>query len=522
MGAPKSDVEAAEQPAAESLLDAFKTISAAERRKHATVLNYWLSIRGDKEFPPLHDLDPLQLSDAGPNSILLELISGGHDAQVRHLGEAVRVEGKVDRIIDAPAPSLLACIAKKLPIVAISRDFLAFEDEYETAEGKTHCWVTLLPLSAGGAWVDYVYALATFEGGAAKVSKPKAKGKEPEPEAETAEDPIEEVPPAPVTAEDLAEDAEEPAPEIAEEHVPEDVQEPVEAAATEAQEPSEEAAREPEAQEPADETAEDPTSELSARAKPGFSKLLDNLAGLTGFYGHGYTVESGVALDHPLEPEPTSDQPFEDEPIAGQPVTEEPAVIEESVAEEPIEQPSAADTEPTVEERTPVEEIEEPAAEAMQSADVQPEAEEPLELATEPAASQAEDPALVAPEGPLKNKLADVRAKADEARAAKLRANAALYDGLSAAYDFALDAEDAPEEYLRLVEAEGLKIQLRSPMRPVVKLAFNGMCDDATIRQLEAVLAWALDNELPRGSLVEQIEAAGGIGPILTGDTTAA
>jgi hypothetical protein len=122
----------------------------------------------------------------------------------------------------------------------------------------------------------------------------------------------------------------------------------------------------------------------------------------------------------------------------------------------------------------------------------------------------------------LHSKLADVRAKADEARQAKLRANAALYEGLSAAYDFALDAEDAPEEYLRMVEAEGLKIQLRSPMRPVVKLAFDGMCDDATIRQLEAVLAWALDNELPRGTLGSEIEAAGGIGPILSGETKAA
>ena len=99
----------------------------------------------------------------------------------------------------------------------------------------------------------------------------------------------------------------------------------------------------------------------------------------------------------------------------------------------------------------------------------------------------------------MQNKLTDVRAKADEARMAKLRANCALYEGLSAAYDFALDAEEAPEEYLRLVEAQGLKIQLRSPMKPVVKLAFDGMCDDATIKQLEAVLAWAFDEELPRG-----------------------
>jgi hypothetical protein len=94
----------------------------------------------------------------------------------------------------------------------------------------------------------------------------------------------------------------------------------------------------------------------------------------------------------------------------------------------------------------------------------------------------------------------------------------ALYEGLSAAYDFALDAEDSPEEYLRLVEAQGMKIQLRSPMKPVVKLAFDGLCDDATVKQLEAVLAWAFDQELPRGSLAERIEAAGGIAYVLNGE----
>ena len=34
----------------------------------------------------------------------------------------------------------------ELPIVAISRDFLAFEDEFSTGDGTTRCWVTLLPL----------------------------------------------------------------------------------------------------------------------------------------------------------------------------------------------------------------------------------------------------------------------------------------------------------------------------------------------------------------------------------------
>ena len=505
MGAPKSEIEAAEQPAAESLLDAFKSISAAERRKHASVLNYWLSIRGDKEFPPLHDLDPLELTDAGPNSILLELISGGHDAEIRHLGEAVRFEGKVDRIIDAPTPSMLACIAKKLPIVAISRDFLAFEDEYETAEGKTHCWVTLLPLSAGGAWVDYVYALATFESDAVKASKAKSKEKESEPEPEAADDPVSEVQePEPEAVEE---------PETVEEPVAQE--EPVEVIAPEAEEPVDEAPAPTNNDEPPPETAEEQAPDSATRNKPGFSKLLDNLAGLTGFYGHGYTVESGTPSDRPVEEEPVVEERSA-EPPAAEPAAEEP---ETAVEPEPV----SYEPEKVVEEPAHAKAIEEPVADDLPAVAEEPSiAEEPLELVAPPATVSIEDTAPVASEGSLKNKLTDVRAKADEARAAKLRANAALYDGLSAAYDFALDAEDAPEEYLRLVEAEGLKIQLRSPMRPVVKLAFNGMCDDATIRQLEAVLAWALDNELPRGSLAEQIEAAGGIGPILSGDAKAA
>jgi hypothetical protein len=59
-------------------------------------------------------------------------------------------------------------------------------------------------------------------------------------------------------------------------------------------------------------------------------------------------------------------------------------------------------------------------------------------------------------------------------------------------------------------------------MRPVVKLAFDGMCDDSMISQLEAVLAWALDQELPRGTLAQHIEEAGGIGPILNAMAKAA
>jgi chemotaxis protein histidine kinase CheA len=491
MGAPEREMEAADLPAAESLLDSFKTISAAERRRHASVLNYWLSIRGDKEFPPLHDLDPLELSDAGPNSILLELISGGHDAEIRHLGEALRFEEKAERIIDAPSPSMLSTIAKKLPIVAISRDFLAFEDEYDGPEGPVRCSATLLPLSAGGAWVDYVYAFITVEG---EVSKASAAAKD-------------------VTSDD------EPQPEPDEASVSTEGPEEVEALVAD---PS------PQIENPAEadvsvDSIEDAMEESTDRAKPGFSKLFDNLVGLTGFYGHGYKVESSE------EPSGDSEQP------AVEPVAEEASTVEMQPLEEELA-PDALDIAPVAngseEESISVvveETVDDDVADASVASDepvtadaAAPEIDQDQADAAPAVSEEFEAAAPLASEGSLQDKLADVRAKADEARQAKLRANSALYDGLSAAYDFALDAEEAPEEYLRMVEAQGLKIQLRSPMRPVVKLAFDGMCDDATIRQLEAVLAWALDNELPRGTLGNEIEAAGGIGPILNGEAKAA
>jgi len=511
MGAPVSDMQAGEQPTAEALLGAFKTINAAERRKHATVLNYWLSIRGDRELPPLHDLDPLEISDAAPSSLLLELIGGGEDAEIRHLGEKLKELGEAERIIDAPRPSLLASIASKLSIVAISRNALSFEDEFETADGAMRCWVTLLPLSSAGSWADYVYGFVSVDGAPAElpeaVETPVAEV-EAEVEAEAAPIEVE----AEVEAEAEAET--EAAPVEAEQ---------VEAPVAEAEEPSIEAAQLDE--EPVH-VEEDAAPE--PKSAPGFSKLIDSLAGLTGFYGSHAKAEPTLPSAPTIDEDPVNE--VTDEPVAFEPSAPEPVEenIEEPVAEDVPAEPVTEDIieEPVIElvDEVPAadavdEAAEEPVIELVDEVPVAPVDEEILELA---AAEQVPAESISAMEGTLQSKLEDVRGKADEARLAKLASNTALYDGLSAAYDFALDAEDAPEEYLKLVEAKGLKIQLRSPMTPVVKLAFEGLCDDATIGQLEAVLAWALEHDLPRGSLADKIQSEGGIGPILNGAAKAA
>ena len=535
MGAPDSGMKAAEQPTAEALLTAFRTIKDDERARHAAVLDYWLSIRGDKEFPPLHDLDPLEISDAAPSSILLELIGGGQDAEIRHLGDALTEDVTVQRMIDAPSPSLLSCVARKLPIVAISREFLSFEDNFTNADGLTRCWVTLLPLSSCGSWVDYVYAFVSLEKGSAKAAKPAPKAEAPaaeevQPEAVTEEPEVTAEEPA-VEAEPVAEEPEVTAEESAAEvepvaEEPEAVAEEPEAVAEEpeavADEPAAEAgpvaeepetvAELPEAPEPVVEAAaeveqpadsiEEPVEEASvveaveaelepplepepeavtaeeqtpAKDKPGFSGILEGLANLAGFYGQGVKVTDPVVPMELAQSDMVGSEPLPAEPDAIEtPEPEEAAAPEPEAAEPPAPEPVAAD-------------------------------EQPLEL----------DVPAQPMEGSLQNKLDEVRALADEARQAALRATAALHEGLSAAYDFALDAETSPEEYLRLVEAQGLKIQLRAPMAPVGKLAFDGLVDPATLADAEKLLAWALKVELPRGGLLERIDKAGGIPDLL-------
>lgn len=518
MSAPVAGMEAGEQPAAAELLNAFKTIDPVERQKHEAVLDYWLSIRGNRELPPLRDLDPLAISDAAPSSALLELIGGGEDAEIRHLGEHLRSTGDADRISQAPRPSLLSSIARKLSIVAVSRNFLAFEDEFPADGEKMHCWVTMLPLSSAGAWVDYVYAFVSY--GPAEAANATAEPVGDEREAAEVTELVQEGAAAleaePVEAEPEAAQMAEPAGDEAE-------LEKLAQAEPEALEVGPEAALQADLE---GETEAPEIAEVEPESLATVAKMADIADG---------PAEDVLELDRPVEePDGVVANAGELPPEAAKALAaNKDAGFSFDASARGFYATKAVNVKPTLPEGTVAkgkaatlvkdEDEQDPPKTTVEAAEsAQAEAGVPHEERQEPAAEQKPHKTTSAKEGSLQSKLTDVRARADEARMAKLRANVALYEGLSAAYDFALDAEDSPEEYLKIVEAQGLKIQLRSPMRPVVKLAFDGMCDDSTIAQLEKVLAWAIDQELPRGSLAKCIEEAGGIGPILNGLAKAA
>ena len=500
MGAPVPKVEAVDNSTAEALLSPLEGMAAAERRKHASVFNYWLSIKGDRQFPPIRDLDPLEISDAGPWSLLLEMIGAGENAVIRHLGQAIKLGVEAETIARATDPSLLACIHARLPQVASSMQALAFEDSFETKDGSTRCWVTLLPFSASGTWIDYVYGFVSLDTGEAA----QAAAEPPEEVQQAADDELEafQVPLAPLD-EDVA-GAEPDRPTVDEAAVDDepacDPEIEVEAEADPSFEP--EPAAEPE------ESAE-PLPELESSFEAEISEP---------------ELEPLAALEPEPEPEPASEPEPESESIAE---LEPEAALEPEAESEPE---VSLESEPEPDELI-LEDPAPPTKAGFSSKFLESLAhvggfygrvvQTPDPTVDESDAAEVAEPVYEV-EGTLQSKLSDVRAMAEEARQAQLRSNQAFYAGLSAAYDFALDAEEQPEEYLRLVEGQGLKIQLRSPMKPVVKLAFAETCDEATIAQLEAVLAWALKQDLPRGSLAERIEAEGGLGPILEGSAKAA
>lgn len=112
----------------------------------------------------------------------------------------------------------------------------------------------------------------------------------------------------------------------------------------------------------------------------------------------------------------------------------------------------------------------------------------------------------------LSDLLALARDLAHTARTSEDRSRSALYDAISRAYDFAVVAEEQPEEFAELVEASGLAVQDRAPMTPIVKLVFGIDYDKTRLTEYAAALSHARRLGLDRGSLGDFLrEAEGGL-----------
>lgn len=108
--------------------------------------------------------------------------------------------------------------------------------------------------------------------------------------------------------------------------------------------------------------------------------------------------------------------------------------------------------------------------------------------------------------------LAAARELAQAARSSEERSRQALYSALGRAYDFALAATEAPEDFAELVEDAGLKVQERAPLIPLVKLVFGLDYDKTRLTEFATVIAHGQRLGIECGSLTAFLaEAPGGI-----------
>jgi hypothetical protein len=142
---------------------------------------------------------------------------------------------------------------------------------------------------------------------------------------------------------------------------------------------------------------------------------------------------------------------------------------------------------------------------------------EPLDTPEPLPVSAAEDewdaptpePVLGADAG-LADRLSAARDSAEAVKNADVRSRTALYRALGQAYDFALAAENDPDDYAEILEDSGLKAQARAPMTPVVKLVFGVDYDKSRLTEFAAALSWARRQEVPEGAFRDFVETQDG------------
>lgn len=86
------------------------------------------------------------------------------------------------------------------------------------------------------------------------------------------------------------------------------------------------------------------------------------------------------------------------------------------------------------------------------------------------------------------------------------RAHSALYAAIGLAYDFALAAAEQPDDYAELLASEGLTVQARAPMTPIVKLVFGASYDKTRLTEYAAALSYACAGKIGRGAFAAYLE----------------
>ncbi len=149
-------------------VDAPAAIGTDERRMHVRAYNHWVSLLNGRTLPSIEDLNPEELTDFGPNSVLLDFTSGAENPSIAYLGAKLSRECGFDEepqtVSDVPARSLLSRLTDHYLQIIANRAPIGFEAEFESTSGLNTVYRgILMPLSTDDDTIDFVYGVINWK-----------------------------------------------------------------------------------------------------------------------------------------------------------------------------------------------------------------------------------------------------------------------------------------------------------------------------------------------------------------------
>jgi hypothetical protein len=152
----------------EPAIEAPPEIGVDERRMHVRAYNYWVSLLDGRAYPSIRDVDPANIEDFGPNSVLLDFTDGTDNPGVAYIGRALReecgIDGEIHDIGNVPSRSLLSRLTDHYLQIIANCAPIGFEAEFVSQRGlNTMYRGILMPLSSDGDQIDFIYGVINWK-----------------------------------------------------------------------------------------------------------------------------------------------------------------------------------------------------------------------------------------------------------------------------------------------------------------------------------------------------------------------
>lgn len=143
-------------------------VGTDERRMHVRAYNYWVSLLNGRAYPSIEDLDPANMDDFGPNSVLLDFTGGADNPAIAFLGHALRKEcdlpADIESVTDIPSLSLLSRLTDHYLQIIANRAPIGFEAEFVNGRGNNTMYRgILMPFSSDDDTIDFIYGVINWK-----------------------------------------------------------------------------------------------------------------------------------------------------------------------------------------------------------------------------------------------------------------------------------------------------------------------------------------------------------------------